>query len=94
MIFCQLKNSFAQTCPSRYSISDEGGEDVESLGHLFWACPKAREAYDVFKLFGGSRLVHFWCFFDVLWYVIMEKQWDGNGTTMVVTLAWALWSET
>lgn len=29
---------------------DECGEDVESLGHLFWSCQRARDVWQCTKL--------------------------------------------
>ena len=57
------------------SFSEEGQVGVESSGHLFWECPKAHDIWSLSK-FHESNGLSFNSFMYMMWYVVMEAQWE------------------
>ncbi|XP_065619737.1 uncharacterized protein LOC136063366 [Quercus suber] len=71
--------------------SDECGEDVESSGHLFWSCQRARDVWQCTKLKLKFDRTQVNSFFDLLWLLLMSDSYDEGDAKLAVTLAWAIW---
>ena len=65
---------------------------VESSGHFFWECPRAREIWSTSELFPMKDDLHFNSFMDSLWYAVMEAQWDQDCIKKIMTVLWAMWT--
>ena len=66
--------------------------DVESSSHIFWDCAFVHEVWDVSKLFPSNSWVHFHSFMDMLWYGVMEADWEQTKIERIVMVAWTIWT--
>ena len=73
-------------------MCEECGNASESFFHLFWECSKARNTWVSSPLFTSPSLIPFWTFFVFLWHVLMDAQWVMEDASLIVTIAWALWT--
>ena len=63
---------------------------VESLGHFFWECPRAREIWSISELLLVKDDLHFNSFMDFLWYAVMEAHWDQYYIEKIIMVLWAM----
>ena len=63
---------------------------VESLGHFFWECLRAREIWSISELLLVKDDLHFNSFMDFLWYAIMEAHWDQYYIEKIIMVLWAM----
>lgn len=66
--------------------------EAESLGHLFRKCPRANEIWSLSNLFHESNGLSFSSFIDMMWYVVMEAQWEQRRVEKVIMVALAKWT--
>ena len=69
------------------SCCEECHEDVESLGHLFWECPRAREIWALSNLFPTTKDLQFHLFMDLLWYLVMVVKWDQETIEKIIMIS-------
>nr|POE70028.1 putative ribonuclease h protein [Quercus suber] len=74
------------------STSEECGRFSETLFHLFWKCPKARDTWNSSSLLPLLSSVSFRSFFDFLGYILMDACWGMEELGLAVTVVWALWN--
>lgn len=64
----------------RKVIEDNGCDSCQahedSSGHLFWSCCRAQEIWAISKLFPRNYAWPFSSFLDLLWVIVMIKQWN------------------
>ncbi|KAL0017468.1 hypothetical protein SO802_004537 [Lithocarpus litseifolius] len=70
---------------------EECGDNLESLLHLCWECPKAHETWRLFQNFNDFASVQFRCFMDFLWFILMKVDWLCEDQAVAITILWALW---
>ena len=73
------------------NLCDECGEATESIGHLFWSCPRAQLVWNCSKLPSSLKSGRFHSF-DLLWFLLMIESFDEEKVALVVMIAWSLWS--
>ena len=71
---------------------EECGDNLESLLHLFWECPKACEIWMLFQNFNDFASVQFRCFMDFLWFILMKAELLCEDQAVAITILWALWT--
>ena len=74
------------------SYCEECQEDVESSGHLFWECPRAREIWALSNLFPVKKELQFHSFIDLLWHSMMVAKWDQETLEKIIVISWKLWT--
>nr|XP_023880683.1 uncharacterized protein LOC111993063 [Quercus suber] len=66
-------------------------EAPETVGHVLWSCPKAKEAWECSKLaiggFDGQNLT----FQDLMWELLLNGEAGEDKVAHAATTAWALW---
>nr|POE65564.1 hypothetical protein CFP56_71207 [Quercus suber] len=62
------------------------------LPHEAEDCAFVREVWEVSKLFPLNSRVHFYSFMDMLWYGVMEANWEQTKIEQIVMVAWAVWT--
>jgi len=62
---------------------EEYGNAPKSFFHLFWECSKAKNTWGSSSLFTSLSLIPFRIFFDFLWYILMDAQWDIEDTGLL-----------
>ena len=73
------------------SLCDGCRLEVETTGHTFISCSRAREVWACSKIVlpGGAFFMN--SFYDLLWRMVMVDQVDVDMVARVVLLAWAMW---
>ena len=70
---------------------DECKMEVESTGHLFWSCPRAREVWSCSKVVVKPCHARVHSFQDLLWDMVVGESFDVDVSAKVVCMAWAIW---
>ncbi|XP_075669956.1 uncharacterized protein LOC142639698 [Castanea sativa] len=71
---------------------EECGDNLESLLHLCWECPKAHETWMLFQNLNDFAFVQFRCFMDFLWFILMKADWLFEDQAVAITILWELWT--
>ncbi|KAL4632406.1 hypothetical protein ACB092_04G048000 [Castanea dentata] len=73
------------------SLCDGCRLEVETTGHTFISCPRAREVWACSKivLLGGAFSMN--SFYDLMWKMLMVDKVYVEMVARVVILAWAMW---
>ena len=74
------------------SCCEECQVEVESSGHLFWESLRDHHIWSLSNLFHESNGPSFNSFMDMMWYVVMEAQWEQSHVEKVIMVAWAIWT--
>lgn len=74
------------------NICEECGVDVESLGHVFWHCARAKEVWSAANVEFGADLGEVSEFLDLVWYARNVKQWSFQALACLFTIACGIWS--
>ena len=74
------------------SCCEECQVEVESSSHLFWECLRDHHIWSLSNLFHESNGPSFNSFMDMMWYVVMEAQWEQSRVEKVIMVAWAIWT--
>ena len=72
------------------SICEECGAAVESSGHVFWHCARAKEVWSAANVEFGAD-VEFGEFLDLVWFARNVKQWSAQALAGLCTIAWGIW---
>ena len=71
-------------------VSEGCKEAPETVGHVLWECPRAREAWECSKMVirptDGANL----SFQDIMWTMLLSDVGDDH-VALAATIAWALW---
>ena len=73
------------------SLYDGYRLEVETIGHTFISCLRAREVWACSKIVLPGRAFSMNSFYDLLWRMVMVDQVDVDMVARVVLLAWAMW---
>nr|XP_023875178.1 uncharacterized protein LOC111987686 [Quercus suber] len=85
------KNNLLRRKVIQEELSESCKEAPETVGHVLWSCPKAKEAWDC------SKLVITWneganqSFQDLLWELLLNRDAGDDQVAQAVSIAWALW---
>nr|POF03540.1 putative ribonuclease h protein [Quercus suber] len=74
------------------NICEECGVAVESSGHVFWHCARAKEVWSAANVEFGADLGVVSEFLDLVWYARLVKQWSSQALASLFTIAWGIWS--
>nr|POF21129.1 hypothetical protein CFP56_06930 [Quercus suber] len=74
------------------NICEECGVAVESSGHVFWHCARAKEVWSAANVEFGTDLGVVSEFLDLVWYARSVKQWSSQALASLFTIAWGIWS--
>nr|POE70078.1 udp-glucuronate 4-epimerase 3 [Quercus suber] len=88
----QGQGSSSQLMASFWSICDECGIEVESSGHVFWHCARAKEVWSAANVEFGADLGEVCEFLDLVWYARNVKQWSFQALAGLCTIAWGIWT--
>ena len=70
----------------------EGCKEVlETVGHVLWGCPRAREAWECSKLVIRSTDGANLSFQDIMWNMLLNDDVGDDHVVLTATIAWALW---
>lgn len=72
-----------------YELCNSG---VETSSHLFWKCSQVRDVWASLKLFHMQTFIRFKSFMDMVWYGVVETEWDKELIEKMVMVAWSLWT--
>ena len=70
---------------------EECNDGMETSGHLFWSCQRARQIWQCTKLCFASEATAIHSFFDLVWHLMMREEHDEDKIATVVTIAWSIW---
>ena len=73
------------------SLCDRCRMEVETTGHTFISCSKAREVWACSKIVLPGGAFSMTSFYDLMWRMVMVDQVDVDMVARVVLLAWAMW---
>jgi len=62
---------------------------AESIQHVLWTCPKAKEAWECSKMVVSMRSSRCQNFQDLMWLMMMEDLLEVDKIARVVRIAWA-----
>ena len=65
--------------------------EAETIGHLFWMCPRAREVWSYSKIVVPVDQDRCLLFHDLLWSMLAEERQDVEMVAKVVCIVWARW---
>uniref|UniRef100_A0A7N2MTJ9 RNase H type-1 domain-containing protein n=1 Tax=Quercus lobata TaxID=97700 RepID=A0A7N2MTJ9_QUELO len=65
--------------------------EVETTGHMFWTCPRAREVWACSKVVRLVNQERMQSFQDLMWYMLTVERSDVNEVAKLVCIAWAMW---
>ena len=71
---------------------EECNDGMETSGHLFWSCQRARQIWQCTKLCFASEPTAIHSFFDLVWHLMMREEHDEDKIATVVTVAWSIWT--
>ncbi|XP_065636023.1 uncharacterized protein LOC111983043 isoform X1 [Quercus suber] len=71
---------------------EECNDGLESSGHLFWSCQRARQIWQCTKLGFAFEPSAINPFFDLVWHLMMLEEYDEDKVATVVTIAWSIWA--
>lgn len=66
---------------------DECKVEVESSGHLFWACLRTQEIWALANLTPLNLNLHFNSFLDLLWYAVMIAKWEQDMVEKIIMIS-------
>ena len=69
------------------SLCDGCRLEVETMGHAFITCPRAREVWACSKIVLPGGAFSMTSFYDLMWKMLMVDQVDVDMVARVVTLA-------
>ena len=70
----------------------EGCKEVlETIGHVLWGCPRAREVWECSKLVIRSTDGANLSFQDIMWNMLLNDDVGDDHVVLIATIAWALW---
>ncbi|KAK9984589.1 hypothetical protein SO802_034114 [Lithocarpus litseifolius] len=85
------KNSLMRWKVIQEDLCDSCKEARETMGHVLWCCPKAREAWECSKLVlprvDGANM----SFQDIMWKLLMDEVIGEDQVEQIATISWALW---
>ena len=71
---------------------EECRNGFETSGHVLWGCRCAKDIWELVPFFGVDSNLIFLEFMDLLWFLIFSRERDDGALTLVVTIAWVMWS--
>ena len=72
-------------------ICESCREATETVGHVLWSCPKAKEVWECSKLVIGWNGGTNQTFQDLMWELLINGDAGEDKVAYAVTIAWALW---
>ena len=67
-------------------------DGFESSSHVLQGCRSAKEIWKLIPFFGDNNNLIFREFMNFLWFLIFSRKIDDEALTLVVTIAWVMWS--
>lgn len=61
--------------------------EVELTQHLFWTCPKAKEAWAASKMLVSTKASRCQNFQDLFWLMVMEDRMEEDKVARLVAIA-------
>ena len=71
---------------------EECNDGLENSGYLFWSCQRVRQIWQCTKLRFVFELSAISSFFDLVWHLMMLKEYDEDKVATMVTVAWSIWA--
>ena len=76
---------------TRDRVFDGCGQAIESIGQLFWFCPKAREVWSHSKLAIPFQISPEWEFLDVIGQLLGRSKAFPVLLERVIMICWGIW---
>ena len=87
--YYQLKLTLRKRKVVQDAYCEECRTKAESIQHVLWTCPKAKEAWECSKMVVSMWSSHCQIFQDLMWLMMIEDQLEVDKIARVVTIAWA-----